>query len=211
MKNIAKALLEAQSKFDPITKDTEAFKYKYAPLDKVLDAIRPALTEHGILITQPSGFDEDIMVQKTILFHTESGETLESSMTLQCNSGTQDRGSEVTYLRRYTLLNIVGVCPVNEDDDGAAAHKAKSTKAVEKPKANSKSENGKEPSQPAPGIATTYRVFLKTAHNHVDLSGWWDRNKPELDKLKNSHPDRWNKVVAEFSRRKNELEESKNN
>ena len=207
MKNIAKALLEAQSKFDPITKDTEAFKYKYAPLDKVLDAVRPALTEHGILIIQPSGFSEDTMVQKTILFHTESGEMLESSMVLQCDSGAQDRGSEITYLRRYTLLNIIGVCPINEDDDGAAAQKPKTQKKASKPQPNPSVKNGKD-TNPAPGIATTYRVFLKTAHDHADLTKWWDKNCDELDKLKVSHLERWNEVVREFSKRKIEIEES---
>jgi hypothetical protein len=113
-------------------------------------------------------------------------------MILQCETGAQDRGSEVTYLRRYTLLNAAGVFPVDEDDDGAAAQK---TKAKPKAKQNS-----------VPGIATTYRVFLKTAHTQNDLAGWWNRNSDELDKLKDSHSDMWAEVVGEFSKRKQEIE-----
>tara|TARA_R110000824_G_scaffold91379_5_gene222441 strand:- start:7846 stop:8592 length:747 start_codon:yes stop_codon:yes gene_type:complete len=121
MKEISKALLKAQGEFLPIEKKTEAFKYKYAPLDNVLDCIRPALSKYGILITQPCEIEDGTPVQKTVLFHTDSGESIVSTMELQCTSGAQDRGSEVTYLRRYTLINAAGVFPVDEDDDGKLA------------------------------------------------------------------------------------------
>lgn len=216
---LAKALLVAQGNFSPIVKDTEAFKYKYAPLDKVLECVRPALTDAGILITQPSRVwrngDSEYCEQKTILIHVESGQQIESSMVMQCDTGPQDRGSEVTYLRRYTLLNVLGIFPVDEDDDGSSASKgaklnpklsqsnaSKKIKQASHPKIN----NSVVPQEKLPAIATTYRVFLKTATDQKSLRDWWERNKKELDKLKKESDEAWTIVVNEFANRKKELE-----
>lgn len=214
MKNIGKALLEAQKEFLPIEKDTQAFKYKYAPLDKVLECIRPALSKHGIVILQPSSITEGgFNDQKTILLHVESGETIVSSMELQCDTGPQDRGSEVTYLRRYTLLNATGCFPVDEDDDGKSAQE--STKKVVKKKqevkkekeVKSKEEEVKkdEGDDSENGVVTAYRVFLDDCNTIDELKTFWRKNQEELKKLENNQSEIYQQVFSLFSEKKRSI------
>ena len=196
--NIGKALLRAQENFSPIIKETKAFNYKYAPLDQVLECVQGALRDEGILITQPCdvgcGDESFLAEQATILTHVESGETMESRIPLLCTTGAQDRGSEITYMRRYTLLSLLGVHPKGEDDDGAAAQTvARKRKPV--PKA-----------EPEPGIVATYNVFLESAKTFDELQSWWDSNLSQLNKLKEGNKETWTKVVSEFSKRKSQIE-----
>ena len=202
MKNIGKALLRAQENFKPIVKETQAFNYKYAPLDQVLKCVQDALRSEGILITQPceTSYEDEscIGVQATVLTHVESGETMESKVPLLCATGAQDRGSEITYMRRYTLLSLLGVHPQGEDDDGAAAQAvARKRKPVSKPVPKS---------EPEPGVVATYNVFLESAKTFEELQSWWDINLSQLNKLKKSNKETWTKVVSEFSKRKNQIE-----
>jgi len=196
--NIGKALLRAQENFSPIIKETKAFNYKYAPLDQVLECVQGALRDEGILITQPCdvacGDESFLAEQATILTHVESGEIMESRIPLLCTTGAQDRGSEITYMRRYTLLSLIGVHPEGEDDDGAAAQTvARKRKPV--PKA-----------EPEPGVVATYSVFLESAKTFDELQSWWDSNLSQLNKLKEGNKETWTKVVSEFSKRKNQIE-----
>lgn len=198
--NIGKALLRAQENFSPIIKETKAFNYKYAPLDQVLECVQGALRDEGILITQPCdvgcGDESFLAEQATILTHVESGETMESRIPLLCTTGAQDRGSEITYMRRYTLLSLLGVHPKGEDDDGAAAQ---AVTASRKKKPVSKAE-------PDPGVVATYNVFLESAKTFDELQSWWDSNLSQLNKLKERDKETWTKVVSEFSKRKNQIE-----
>jgi hypothetical protein len=203
MKAISKALLKAQGEFLPIEKNTNAFKYKYAPLDHVLDCIRPALTKHGILITQPSEIQDGTPVQRTVLFHIESGESIISSMELQCTTGAQDRGSEVTYLRRYTLMSSAGIFPVNEDDDGKAAQDSSpKDKKAKRAKPEPKEESTENTDS---GVVEVYKAFLEDCNNMDDLKEFWKSNQAELKKLEKSQPAIYKSVFGLFSLKKKDL------
>lgn len=117
------AFAAAQEQFGPLIKNkVGAHKASYAPLDSVLEMVRPILNEHGIALTQPTAIADGILVVKTVLVHKSSKETHECDypagpLTLQ----HQQLGAGVTYARRYSLLSILGVFPENEDDDGEKA------------------------------------------------------------------------------------------
>lgn len=201
-KIICAALMRAQQKFLPIEKNTDAFKYKYAPLDVCFDAIKPALFEEGIMVFQPSrvtGYGQTI--QSTILMHPESGESITSEFPISMDGGPQDHGSASTYYKRYTFLGVCGVQPVNEDDDGAAHQKASKAKPSKAPKFKPVEPRKKS------GIETVYSVFLQNAKNLEDLSGWWEKNREELDKLKSTSEEKWSGIVSEFANRKKQIEE----
>jgi len=51
-----------------------------------------------------------------------------------------------------------------------------------------------------------YAEFLKGAESNDDLRSWWERNKEELDKLRESNNKSYNEVVDEFAKRKKEIE-----
>jgi len=205
MKIITAALLRAQGNFKPIEKNTDAFKYKYAPLEVCYEAIKPALAVEGILAIHPSRVrDDGITIQATVLFHPSSGEQLISELPMRLEGGPQDHGSASTYYKRYTFLGVCGAQPIAEDDDGSKAQDRKPTKKsarvadqTTKPKAGS---NGKGP------VANVYAEFLKGALSNEDLRSWWERNKEELDKLRESNNKSYNEVVDEFAKRKKQIE-----
>ena len=91
-------------------------KYKFAPLDKVLDAARPALRDNGLAMSQTPSTAEGVT---TTIFH-ESGQwmTFEPLLIHPAGGTPQNVGSAITYARRYAILSILGLA--TEDDDGAA-------------------------------------------------------------------------------------------
>lgn len=119
---IAPALLAAQRQITFAAKDATNphFRSKYADLPTVIDAVKPALNEAGIVFMQmPAPSESGTLALCTRLIHA-SGEWIESTATcpLQKND-PQGYGSANTYLRRYSLAAAVGL--YQDDDDGQAA------------------------------------------------------------------------------------------
>lgn len=128
MKNIYKSLANFQQEVPVIHKDTKGFGYTYADLPKVFEIINPLLKKHGL------GFTQLIQEQsiQTILFHLESGETIESKtdipqgVSLKGMNEFQVLGSAITYLRRYALSSMLGLV-TDKDTDGNGEQKNKNT------------------------------------------------------------------------------------
>lgn len=97
------------------------FKSKYAPLDTVLNTVRPILSKHGLSIIQTPSTEENCIVVTTILIH-ESGEFIETEpLKLKMDKITaQGAGSAITYARRYSLSAVLGIAS-EDDDDGNLA------------------------------------------------------------------------------------------
>ena len=117
--NIYKALSGFQQDCPIIHKATQGHNYTYADLPKILEVINPILKKHGLGFTQLLN-DGGL---KTIIFHIESGETLESNVTIpQIKLGNmnefQSYGSGITYYRRYSLSATLGL--VTDKDTDAA-------------------------------------------------------------------------------------------
>ena len=101
------------------------FKSKYAPLETVLNAVRPILSKHGLSIIQaPSSEGEYVSITTTLLH--ESGEWIEfAPLNLKTDKNTaQGAGSAITYARRYAISAILGIAS-EEDDDGNNAEPTK--------------------------------------------------------------------------------------
>lgn len=125
------ALAKAQGEMSAASKDCKGYNYKYADLASVWGACREPLSHNGLAVTQIETQNETGEVLVTILGHS-SGQWIRSVMSIRVKpSGKtnelQDRGSVLTYLRRYALSAIVGVAPA-EDDDGAKATQYQATK-----------------------------------------------------------------------------------
>lgn len=119
MKNLYKALAEFQQEVPIIHKKTEGYGYTYADLPAIFTIINPILKKNGLGFTQLVLDD----VIKTIVFHHESGEQIESSIklvngvTLVKMNPFQVLGSQITYLRRYAISSMLGLV-TDEDNDG---------------------------------------------------------------------------------------------
>jgi hypothetical protein len=122
---ITAALLKAQKAITFAAKDATNphFKSKYADLPTVIDAVKPALNDNGIVFLQtPTPSEPGTLALTTRLLH-ESGEWIEdTAITPLQKSDPQGYGSAITYLRRYSLASAVGL--YQDDDDGNAASNA---------------------------------------------------------------------------------------
>jgi len=101
-------------------KANPAFRSKYADLSAVVDAVKPALAEHGLWFRQITHPAEGGVCVETVIHHA-SGQSLGCGpLFVPANKhDAQGYGSALTYARRYSLMAAFGV-PA-EDDDGQAA------------------------------------------------------------------------------------------
>jgi hypothetical protein len=99
------------------------YQYSYADLAAVLEAIDDAISDQGLAIfqtTQSRARDGTYLV--TALTH-ESDQWIAAEIRLKsADQGPQIYGSEMTYLRRYSVLSIMSLAPDVDDDGHAAQH-----------------------------------------------------------------------------------------
>ena len=134
---------------------TAAAQYgKFADLATVLSTVIPPLAKNGLCITQtfePNSDGETFLV--TTLHHT-SGESIRSELEMVIGKGRNalhDFGGSVTYLRRYSLLAIVGLAAdVDTDGELGEAPAKPAPKAEPAPKAKPAPAPAPAPSQAAP-------------------------------------------------------------
>jgi hypothetical protein len=120
---LAKALasFQAEVKNPPNTADNPFYKSKYAPLQDVLNVVRPLLSKHGLSILQIPSSDGETVSVTTLLMHS-SGEWIQTDpLVLKTDKPTaQGAGSAITYARRYSLSAVLGISS-EDDDDGNIA------------------------------------------------------------------------------------------
>lgn len=129
------AVFKAQQSMGKLVKDAKNphFKSTYATLGAVQDVAIPAFEEQGVSVIQSASGSAGSISITTRLVHVESGQWLESELTLPLAKATaQEAGSAITYGRRYSLQTIAGLNA--EDDDGNAASASKPRASNEKPK-----------------------------------------------------------------------------
>jgi hypothetical protein len=106
-------------KADIDTKAGGKIRYSYADLGSALDKARPVLKANGLAVSQPPINDGHDVAVTTIVMHS-SGEWLAfPPVTIPAGPSAQNKGSAITYARRYSLMAILGMA--TEDDDGAGA------------------------------------------------------------------------------------------
>ena len=125
---ISPALVAAQASFPPIVKDGKnpAFRSRYATLDGIMAAIRPALAAHGLAVVQGAIHPETDGAKlvglsvESVLVHT-SGEWMATAVPVPVTkSDAHGLGSALSYGRRYGISALLALT-TDEDDDGNAA------------------------------------------------------------------------------------------
>jgi ERF superfamily len=161
-------------------KTNPAFRSKYADLAAVVDAIKPALAEHGLWfrqITHPA--DGGVCVETVI--HHSSGESLACGPLFvpASKQDAQGFGSALTYCRRYSLMAAFGV-PA-EDDDGNAAVASKPPQKP--PVAINDTESAMvldSLREAAMGGLDALQARFKTIPNSATKAAVWERHQGEL-------------------------------
>jgi len=121
---LAKALCKAQALLEDAKKssDNPFFKSKYADLTEVWNTCRKPLTDNGLSVVQGSSDHEPhagLTTITTMLLH-ESGQWISGQLMMPLpKNDPQGVGSAITYGRRYGLSAMVGICPEDDDAEGA--------------------------------------------------------------------------------------------
>lgn len=127
---ISPALVVAVNAMEGVAKTTEndGFKKngkasKYATLADCIEASRDALSANGLCVIQGPGAtntEAKTLCITTRIVH-ESGEWIETDFDMPLTKWSpHEAGSATTYGRRFALMAMLGLAPV-EDDDGNAA------------------------------------------------------------------------------------------
>jgi hypothetical protein len=140
---LATALAKAQGEFPSIPKNKvvdftdkngRRVYYKYADLADVISATTPALSKHGLSVSQDLIYLEKELCLETTLMHS-SGQFKTGIVPLKMFDKAQEQGGEITYYRRYTLCGAIGV-QSDEDTDGGNLPAPEPKKAKPIPSAN---------------------------------------------------------------------------
>ena len=108
--------------------------YKYTPLDVIANTLGPILAKHGLNYNwRQLATKEEISV--TCVLRHKMGHSIENMLAAQADpSGSKNAiqaiGSAVSYLRRYTLLGVLGMATSDEDTDGVTMQEAADFLAV---------------------------------------------------------------------------------
>lgn len=122
-KEFESAFVQMQSRLPAVAKRGEGqSKTAFAKLEDIQAAVRPVLIEHGFGFRFKVTDQESALDVTCILSHT-NGHKDTDTIRLPYDAGgqknnTQARGSSVSYGKRYTLCNILGIQLGGEDNDG---------------------------------------------------------------------------------------------
>lgn len=118
------ALSQFQMNCPVITKSKSGYddRYRYAPLDKITEAIKGVMNQCGLTYRWEQAEESDKITVTCIINHVqghaESTSLTGSPDTSGSKNAIQSRGSVVQYLRRYTLESALGISTSMSDNDG---------------------------------------------------------------------------------------------
>lgn len=148
MKEFLKAHAKFQSEVPIIHKGTKGYNYSYADLAEIVEKISPVLKSCNLGFYQKIDSelvsDQFVEVLRTVIYHTDSGEKLESKVNLDFDKLAyveiekigkdkktyksviirgfdgmnlpQAQGSLITYFRRYSLSCLLGLVSDMDSD-----------------------------------------------------------------------------------------------
>jgi len=117
-KELFQAISKAQGKFSTVVKNATNphFKSKFAPLDTIIEMIRPILPEFGLSVMQFTDVAESGIIIETVITH-ESGQYISGKLSMPTvKQDPQGYGSAITYGRRYGLAAALGIVSAEDVD-----------------------------------------------------------------------------------------------
>lgn len=117
------ALHKVQGQISGVKRDSTNphFKNRYASLEAVIDALRPALQANDLVVTQaPSRYTESGCIEIITTISHISGQSMHTRFEIPLSKkDAQGAGSAITYGCRYSLMAMFMIPPT--DDDGEAS------------------------------------------------------------------------------------------
>lgn len=151
------------------------FKSRYAALEDIVNIVLPKLAAYGLAwVTMPTKRDDGEFVLRYELRH-DNGDVLSGDYPLS-GGNAQQRGSEITYARRYTLCAVVGIAPDDDDDGNAASQPRQAQKPPAPTKMTAEAWKGWSDRLEAAQTSDEARAIWQEAQklnalNHVTPSG----------------------------------------
>lgn len=118
-RNIYQKLHSIKSAGIKLKRDTQAYNYSYATLSQIQEKFWELLQEQWLVVIH-SIIDWKV---RTEIRDTESEELVSSEIEMTQWIKPQDKGSEITYYRRYNLLSLLDL--EVDDDDWKKAQESK--------------------------------------------------------------------------------------
>ena len=204
------ALIKAQSEIDHATRDAQSVHHKYATLENVISAVKPALNKHGVYISQETEVCENgVRVQTIFRGHGANLDTGWVEIPVAKNDA-HAYGSAMTYARRYSLT--MACCLGSVDDDG---HGAKENppppvkKAAPKPIKKELEEQGLTDEKPADLFKRVSEETLEkvsAAADMRDLETHWRVAVMELKTIRDDIGDEaWQGWIEKLTVFRNEM------
>lgn len=168
--SLFKSLSNFQNQCPPIFEGSQAYGYKYADLPSILKVVNPILHKYNLGFTQLV-IDKGI---KTVLFHTETGETLEAYVEipeadLRGQNLYQAKGSSYTYFRRYQLSAILGIC--SDADNDAQGQTVKKETPSPTPPSTPKKDEKRGPYKPKLSVMQFNKLVTAIKNGKTDKEG----------------------------------------
>ncbi len=110
-----------------LNKQNPYFKSRYVDLSGVLKAAQPIMVKNGLCVAQIIQGDNLI----TLLSH-KSGQWFKSICPIGNYKTQQERGSAITYTKRYALCAMLGIAADTDDDGNSATDADKKNGGVSK-------------------------------------------------------------------------------
>lgn len=153
-----------------LNRENPYFKSRYVDLSGVLKSVQKVLAKNGLSVMQIISGGDII----TLLTH-KSGQWVKSVCPIGSYKSQQDRGSAITYTKRYAICAMLGIA-ADTDDDGNAATDA------------DKKNNARTAQQPQQGGDVLLMQALKELNACKDYQQYgelwvkWSSTAPELCK-----------------------------
>ena len=108
-----------------MNKDGSSIRYMFAPIDSIVTQIKPFLLKHGLSYRWEVDTKDNKVTAKAIVTHI-SGHSESSSFEVPVESSqwmtsTQSNASALTFAKRYSLCNALGIATGDEDTDALDA------------------------------------------------------------------------------------------
>lgn len=197
------ALAAAQAEFPLIPKNKEVtvrprdggtpYKFKYATLETIFGAVRPALAKNGLSLSHRIDLEEGKTKVVAVLAHKDGGKA-ECPFPIQLSGKMQEQGSAITYARRYTAQCILGVAADDDDDANTA-----DGNTIE----DSRESNGKKFAKPAltpspaEKKASEIEAAFRAAKDAASLAKIGADNKAHIDAMSDALQDKLRGIYQE--------------
>lgn len=171
---LAAALVKASEDFPKVVKDATNphFGSRYASLGAIVDAVRPVLAQHGVIVIQSGGRADESGSEIVTRLQHATGQWIETIVWMPyAKASAQGAGSAITYGRRYGLSAALGIV-ADDDDDGNSAGETKPAAAqAPRPTPTTPRPTGPQPTATNTGGSTFKMPFGRTKGTELrDLS-----------------------------------------